>query len=400
MRMLFAGMLAFSTLPVHAEPSQDWSAAIARDGLAKTEAVIAALPAPSGDDLFALGGVRFLMAVEQAMQLRWQVGATGMLAPLPLLQVELLPNPAPEAARASLVSEIMIGATARLDQAEAALAAIPATSDVGLVIRLEDLWFDIDGNGQRRNRFEDLLPIALAAFTNPWERKPRPLSTTIRFDTADVAWLRAYGHLISGVASFILAFDPTDAAAKVMAATDERRRRLASPLPSLIERYDPEGGLDKATIAVFALRQRPDADLTRQTATHLRQMIVLNRQFWALLAAETDNEAEWIPNGQQQAALGFVLPPDIGKVWSAVLGDLELMLAGKLLVPHVAFPPEAGIDIAAFLQNPAPVDLLGWLQGIDALPYAERGPVVTALAWRAFEQLVSGRGMMVALLLN
>ena len=215
-----------------------------------------------------------------------------------------------------------------------------------------------------------------------------------------MAWLRAYGQLISGVASFVLAFDPTEAAAKVMAAADERRSRLASPNPSLIDQYDPEGGLAKATIAIFALRQQPDAGLTRQTATHLRQMIALNRQFWALLAAETDNDAEWIPNSQQQAALGFVLPPDIGKVWLALLGDLELMLDGKLLVPHIAFPPEAGINIAAFLANPAPLDVLGWIQGTDALPYAEKGPVVTDLAWRAFEQLVSGRGMMVAILLN
>ncbi len=372
---------------------------MARDGLAKTETVIAAQPSPTGDDLFALGGVRFLMAVEQAMQLRWQVGATEPLAPMPLLQLELLPNPAPEPARASLVSEIMRGAAGHLALAETALAAIPANGDVGLVIRLEDLWFDIDGNGQRGTG-EDVLPIALFAFTNPWEEPVPPPSTTIRFDTADVAWLRAYGHLISGVASFVMAFDPTGAAARIMAATDERHARLASPNPSLIEQFDPEGGLDKATIAIFALRQQPDADLTRQTATHLRQMIVLNRRFWALLAAETDNEAEWIPNSQQQAALGFVLPPDIGKVWSAVLGDLDMMLAGKLLVPHVAFPPESGINIAAFLQNPAPLDPLGWIQGTDALLYAEKGPVVTDLAWRAFEQLVSGRGMLVALLLN
>ena len=84
MRMLFAGLLAVSTLPVHAEPTQDWSAAIGRDGLGRTEAAIVAQPSPTGEDLFALGGVRFLMAVEQAMQLRWQVGATEMLAPLPL----------------------------------------------------------------------------------------------------------------------------------------------------------------------------------------------------------------------------------------------------------------------------------------------------------------------------
>ena len=140
--------------------------------------------------------------------------------------------------------------------------------------------------------------------------------------------------------------------------------------------------------------------LTRATAAHLREMVAQNRSFWRQVDAETDDEAEWIPNARQQAALGFVLPPDTDVVWLGILAQLEQMLDGTLLVPHIALPPDAGVNIAKYLADPNPLDLVGWIQGMDVMPYAERGPVIDGRTWSAFEQLVQGRSILFALLLN
>ena len=99
------------------------------------------------------------------------------------------------------------------------------------------------------------------------------------------------------------------------AANEDEYARLASPNPSTINQFDTERWLDKIAIVVLALRQQPDAALTRATAAHLRAMVAQNRAFWQLVAQETDNQAEWIPNPRQQAAMGFELPPDTDVVW-------------------------------------------------------------------------------------
>lgn len=396
-----AAVLPAAVLPTAAlaAPSQDWSAAIARDGLAATGAAITALPAPSPEDLFALGATQFLTGIEQALHLRWQVGATGEMAPLPVLRLALPPNPAPQPYRASLVTEVFTGLATRMVAADATLARIPPDADLGLTIRLEDIWLDIDGSGTR-GPGEDLLPLAGAALANPWD-EPAPLQAlSVRFDRADAHWLGAYANLLAGIGCMVQAFDPTEPTARVLAAAADKRARLASPNPSTLDQFDEGGWIDKATIALLALRQQPDAALTRQTAAHLAKMTTMNRLFWQAVALESDNDAEWIPNPRQSAALGFTLPEGTDLAWQGILAELDQMLQGKLLVPHVALPPEAGINIAAWLENPNPLDLLGWAQGMDALPYAQKGPVISGQSWAAFEQIMQGRGLMFALLLN
>ena len=66
------------------------------------------------------------------------------------------------------------------------------------------------------------MTLALAAFLNPWDmpETPGPVPV-VRFDTADAAWLSAYAHLVSALAEAVLAYDPTDATARMMAATAE-----------------------------------------------------------------------------------------------------------------------------------------------------------------------------------
>lgn len=400
MRLALVTIASLLAMPAIATPSADWSARIGSDGLARTETALAGLADPTPDDAFALGAVHFLRGIEQALQLRWKAGATAELAPIPILRLALPPNPAPEPYRASLVTDVFAGLRGAMASAADTLATIQDDSAVGLTVRFADLWFDINGNGTREPD-EDLMPLALSAMLNPWEMPettaPVPV---IRFDTADAAWLSAYAHLLSAVSETVLAFDPTKPTEQVLAARKDQIDRLGDATPELLAMLGNDGAIDKAMIAILSLRQTPDAKHTQSARAELLAMIADNRRFWSRVAVEKDNEAEWIPNDRQTGAFGIVLPPNTGATWLLVLSDLQAMLEGKLLVAHWAFPEGSGIDIGAFLDKPAPIDLIGWAHGIDALPYARKGPTLSGGNWRAFESLLSGNSLLYALYLN
>ena len=54
----------------------------------------------------------------------------------------------------------------------------------------------------------------------------------------------------------------------------------------------------------------------------------------------------------------------------------------------------------AWLQDPAPVDLVEWLHGMGITPWLKSGPVVTSANMNAFEELVSGNGVLFAIWFN
>ena len=105
---LFALLLA---TPATAETL---SAEIGRSGIAATEARLAALPAPADDERFALGGLRFLAALEQSFQIRWQNGMSDRTGMLPFLRLPVPENPAPQPFDPGAVAAIFTAADARL----------------------------------------------------------------------------------------------------------------------------------------------------------------------------------------------------------------------------------------------------------------------------------------------
>jgi hypothetical protein len=129
-------------------------------------------------------------------------------------------------------------------------------------------------------------------------------------------------------------------------------------------------------------------------------MIAENRRFWGLVVQETDNDREWVPNDAQTSALGLTLPPGTGQMWMAVLADGEALLNGKALVPYWRAAEGRGINLQRLFTEPAPVDLIGWVQGYAAVPYLEQGRTVSADSWQAFEQMLGGDALLFTLFLN
>lgn len=409
-------------------------------------------------DRLALSGITFLRAIEKAYQTRWQVGYVTNDLPLPLFSNELPINPAPEMIEGDTLNNLFETFLADMAKTDALLAQIPEGSDAAFELSLPDIWFDINMNGTR-DAEEDFGKIVLQNVLSRWQIRefeeqfegnpdlPNPLQATIRFDEADAHWLRAYSNVISGVSELILAFDPQPEIQKALdlrRAIYDQRLAMAAQFPGLqkivefslsieipteaqlieyqklYEQLSDDdkyalGALlagernwmsesahfvDMAAVVIETLRHQPDQARVAKAQQHLLDMVNHNRNFWRLVNAETDNDREWIPNGSQQAALGVEMPQNIDEAWLAVLTDMEKMLKGELLIPFWRYAPGHGIDINAWVQNPAPLNVIGWAQGTATLPYAHQGDVMTGDNWIRFERMVQRQSGLFVFMLN
>lgn len=409
-------------------------------------------------DRLALSGITFLRAIEKAYQTRWRVGYVTNDLPLPLFSNELPINPAPEMIEGDTLNNLFDTFLADMAKTDALLAQIPEGSDAAFELSLPDIWFDINMNGTRDVE-EDFGKIVLQNVLSRWQIReferqfednpdlPNPLQATIRFDEADAHWLRAYSNVISGVSELILAFDPQPEIQKALdlrRAIYDQRLAMAAEFPGLqkivefslsvenpteaqlieyqklYEQLSDDdkyalGALlagernwmsesahfvDMAAVIIETLRHQPDQARVAKAQQHLLDMVNHNRNFWRLVNAETDNDREWIPNGSQQAALGVEMPQNIDEAWLAVLTDMEKMLKGELLVPFWRYAPGHGIDINAWVQNPAPLNVIGWAQGTATLPYARQGEVMTGDNWIRFERMVQRQSGLFVFMLN
>ena len=379
------------------------SAEIGTTGLTATETRLAALPAPTDADRFALGGVRFLRSVEQALQLRWQTGLSDQLTMLPFLRLPIPENPAPTAFDPAAIATLFKNVSTGMDAAREALSEIAPTADFGVEIAFKDIWFDINSN-TTRDTGEDLLNVMGPMIMGfQWDaRDPATPAPVIRFDVADAAWLSAYTHLLGGLSDMILAYDPT---APVTRISDARTAmtKLGTIAPDPL--FGMGGGASMDGVDYFAmilatLNQTPDSAKMLSAQTHLLAMVTDNRRFWAEVATETDNDKEWIPKDGQTSAMGIELPPGTGPTWLGVLSDFEALLKGEKLIPFWRINGPVGVDIAAMFTDPRAIDVAAWIQGEGAVPYLKQGNLISTQSLTQFDAMLSGQTMLFTLYLN
>lgn len=379
----------------------DIPALIRDQGLRAAEAQLAALPEPTPTERFGLGGVRFLGGIERALQLRYATGLSGGITAavnLPILRLPIPENPAPAPFESPMIADLFAAVSADMDAALDTLATIGDSDEVGLAIALGDLWFDINANGTR-DPGEALHEVAATILDIPSDRAA---GLVIRFDTADAAWLSAYAHLLAGISETVLALGPTEAIARTLAARDAMAA-LPQPLGSLRDWWNPRQlgtWADTGAIVIGTLEGRPDTVHLHAARDHFLAMIADNRVFWARVAQESDNEAEWIPNKSQTSALPLWFPPETGALWLDVLNDAEGLLEGRLLLPFWRLGPEAGINLARLLEDPPEIDVFGLIQGETLVPYMETGRRIDAEALRRFSDMLGGQAGLYMVILN
>ena len=392
-------MIAALLLPLSAA-AQSLSDDIAAHGIQAAADRLQAIADPTPADRFALGGVLFLRGVERALQTRYRYALSPELTMIPVLRLPVPPNPAPEPFTPEAVPDLFRALLDDMALVETQMAAIPDDADMGVVMRPADIWFDIDGDGTR-GKGEDLYAVlGPMMFSRTGVDAARLPTIEVRFDVADARWLAAYGELIRAVSLTVLAYDPTDAIRKVI-ETKAKLAEINSGM-TMMNALDMNLGsfVDSTAVILLAAAQQPDKAKTAQALTALLHLVDQNRAFWTLVRAETDDDREWIPNDRQHSGLGMTVPQGTGEIWLQVLADAEGALQGKLLVPYWRLAGGAGLNLNRIFLDPPAIDPVGWVQGHAALPYADRGPRMTADSWRRFNDLVEGRGLMFALLLN
>lgn len=391
-----------SACPAWAQSETPYSDQIATSGLAATAAALAALPDPTASDRFALGGVRFLGAIETALQTRYAAGVPDSLTTLidfPFLRLPVPENPAPSAFDPAMIDAMFATISTDLSDALTALDGIGGADVVAVRINTADLWFDINANGGRESgeSWSDVTGLVLGGGFGPL-----PADITINFDTADAAWLSAYAHLLSGVSELVLAFSPAETIGNVLTAnaTMQDIAPLDPDSASFLDMSEFGDVADLVAIVIGALEQSPDADRTRAAHAHFLAMIADNRVFWSRVAQETDNDAEWIPNKKQQSALPIPFPTDTGARWQAVLADAEAVLKGDLLIPYWRLGDRAGINLARLFQDPPEVDIAAFVQGYGLVPYMVRGRLIGMTNLTLFSELAGGNAGLFMVVLN
>lgn len=403
--------LAFSSLPLAAQevakipvtavvPSAI-SQEIADKGIGPVLARLNGIASPTPEDRFAIAGLEFLSAVEGAYQwrMKYHIGQEwgaffGTEAELPT-DKDPLPFP-PDAVTLQAKATL-----AAMERAQAALKDLAEGPEFGVTLALSDLWFDVDGDGKRSDWEGAGALLDGVIYTRDWQwdenGKPLPVPPEgaalpiIRFDNADAAWLTAYSHLVAGGADLVLAFDPTQSLQKVWDTRkliDTHRAGASSEFVGGVDMLDPY--FEPIAVLLDVLRQEPDAAHTQSAKAHWLETIRQNRLFWKLVATETDNAGEWIPNDRQVSATGLVFPEGTGTAWLAVLDDGEALLTGKKSAPFWRAP--IGLDLGAWLDNPKPLPLDGVLQGWAITDYFTDAPMVSDENMSRFSEMFSDTG--------
>ncbi len=404
MRIFTTLALIFATGSVAAQSNS----LLANSSLAEAEAILEAQPVKLADDQFTYGAVLFLRGIEKSLQFRWQHNMAIKDFDLPVLRLPVPPNPDAQPFSPELITVLFQNLRDDMAASQAALDAV--SGEISVKIDLMALWFDINMNGAR-DHGEGLMEFGINTMMS--RRQASEMlsegspAVTVNFDTADVAWLNAYTHLLSGLSELVIAFDPTEAITKVLSSNQAMMDlRGNTSAPNIIDALigGNAGGfggwVDQFAMVYGALNQQPIAENTRAAHGHFLAMIAQNKVFWAAVAAETDNNLEWIPNATQTAALGFTLPEGAAESWQAILGDAEQMLKGELLVSYWRIAPSGGVNVQKLFENPPVVDIVDWFQGAGLLPYLERGPTLSSRNFRQFERMLSGDTLLYALLFN
>jgi hypothetical protein len=352
---------------------------------------------------FALGGVQFMQAVERLGQSLYRHGLEPSpdIFAMPFFRMPVPHNPAPEPltyekARAIIqrfVDDLAV-AEATLAQVDDPNAAFPLA--IGLV-RL-----DLDGDGIATD--QETLWEVYRRINNAPQVPPEDVARfTIDFDGSDAPWLRGYSHLLMGLGEFLLAYDWHESFDH---AFQTLFPRAGLPFQALTDRsgrspdmndYDEIADL----IAFIHLNHWPVAEPERMARVlhHLESMVDLSRENWRRILAETDQGREWLPNPRQTGAVpGLAVTQARIDAWMMFLDEFGAMLKGEKLMPHWRLAQ--GVNLRRVFLEPRTFDIVLWIQGSAALPYAEPGPISQRETWQQMMMLMEGDFFTYALWFN
>lgn len=342
---------------------------------------------------FGRGVLQVGQAVEHLAQslLRHGVRAGNNL---PFVRIPVPTNPHPEKLSYKQLRAILQQFVTDLTRAEKTLAGVPP-GEVKLPLHFGQIHLDLNGDGKATDD-ETFWRIFAATRRGVPLQQAEAEAFVVTFDTADVAWLRGYCHLLMFVGEVALAHDGRELFERTghlfFANVDSPHDFLhgGKHVFQLDDEYDIAD-----IIAFVHLLNLPVAEPERMRSAlaHLEQVIPLSRENWKQILAETDDDHEWIPSPKQTGVIpGVRVTQEMIDGWQKFLDEFEPILRGKKLIPFWrGTNDKLGVNVRRVFTEPRQLDLVLWVQGTAAKPYLEEGPLSTLDTWREINQLFDGQ---------
>ena len=323
-------------------------------------ALLLALDASPNDDSarFGLGVIQFLRAVENFGQSLYEYGAISENSSMMFLRLPVPKNDNPSTISYRALGRVLDAFATDLNRAEVTLASIK-DDNVKMSLRLSEIQFDFTTVGKERTKLIDLLKAMNRGQQFDFQKQNPEFR--ISFDRGDVAWLRAYCHMLSAMVNVYRAIDEEP-------GFERRVENFFPKIEKSLAVEDPNW-LDGLSIA--------DPPRLRRARLQLISVCELNRETWHHIRAETDNDFEWLSNPKQTDQLGLPITKQQVDAWLGALTELESLLKGESLIPSsllIFIDGEnrhagKGLNLKRFLDDP-PLDLMNAKRmrdkGIDA----------------------------------
>ena len=281
---------------------------------------------------------RCFHGVERLGQSFYEYGIKSEIHNIPFVRLPVPLNPKPLPVTYTAFCRVLEAMQRDLEKAEATLAEVK-DDNVKLPLRLAAIRFDFTGDGKAADTF---LVVMKKIMRTDFEFLAANPEFLVKFDRGDVAWLRAYCHLLAGMLDLYLAIDLEDAFDRFGSGSfAEPKRRKA-------------GDLDPIKMGPFAVQEPARLGHFRK---HMLAVCQLNRETWKYIRAETGDDHEWLPNAKQTSVFSLTVTDEQIDAWLKMMEEFEVLLEGKKVIPQsiLAFVwpnVQGGLNLKDLLDDP------------------------------------------------
>ena len=205
---------------------------------------------------------------------------------------------------------------------------------------LSAVFFEFNGNSDQRIPLKNLIERVQQVGLTLREDNPEFI---IHFDRGDIAWLRAYCHLLAGIVDVYHSYDSA-AWFDGYAANFFPRVKVENPFA------------DESRFNSVKLR---DPLRLHEFRKHMLAVFDLNAETWRHIRLERDDAYEWLPKPGQTDQLGLTLTNEQIDAWLAMTEHLHEVFSGERLIPsemlgYIFDAPESGrgLSVLKLLDDP------------------------------------------------
>jgi hypothetical protein len=315
------------------------------------QAMEAALAANPDDDQlrFGLAVLQLVKGVERLGQGLYQYGCLAGANDI-FLRIPIPQNPDPSIITYADLRRLLDAFHNDLKTVESTLSTIKS-KDVKLPLKLADVRLNMTGQADANERFLDILKKLMG----PNFRLPADnLDFVVCFDRGDVAWLRAYCHLLMGMIDLTLAVDLEESFNLSAEHQFAKPKHVFRGEPA--ERWKKQSEIWERVKIAEPVRWG-------HFRQHMLKVCELNRETWSFIRSETDNDHEWLPNPKQTGVLRMPVTDEMIDAWLEMMAEFESLYDGKKAFPKeivqfISPQTNRGLNFKAFLDNPP--DEINW----------------------------------------